>query len=114
MNLLRDLPPHLDEESICSLLVNRQLRIERIVSTGQSSAEGFWYDQAEDEWVLVLTGRGVVEFEDGRIVELNAGDYLLIPARCRHRVRETSSGEPTVWLAVFWASPSTIHLPTAT
>lgn len=79
-------------------------RIERIVSTGQSSAPDFWYDQEEDEFVLVLKGSAVLEFDDEEMAEsvtLTAGDSLTIAAHQRHRVKSTSTDEPTVWLCVF-------------
>jgi cupin 2 domain-containing protein len=102
MNLFTDLPDNLTEEEILPLLASGGLRIERIVSTGQASPPGFWYDQEEHEWVLVLRGRGIIEYENGEQASLAAGDHLHIPARVRHRVRETSRREPTIWLAVFW------------
>lgn len=102
MNLLHDLPTKLGAEGILPLLTRDGVRIERIVSTGHASPDGFWYDQDEEEWVLILCGWGVVEFEDGRCVELRPGDYLEIPAHVRHRVQATNPAEPTVWLAIFY------------
>lgn len=89
------------DELITLLLSRPQLRIERIVSHGQASPDGFWYDQEEDEWVTVLAGSGTIEFSDGRCITLGAGDYLDIPAHCRHRVQSTAPAETTIWLAVF-------------
>lgn len=103
MNLLENPPNGLGEEEILPLVTSGNVRIERIVSTGQASPPDFWYDQEEHEWVLVLRGRGVVEYEDGKQVTLAPGDHLHIPPHVRHRVRETSREEPTVWLAVFWS-----------
>ncbi len=102
MNLFDDICHSLTEEETLPLLTSGNVRIERIVSTGQASAPGFWYDQQEHEWVVVLRGRGIIEYEDGEQVSLSPGDHLHIPAGVRHRVRETSRDEPTVWLAVFW------------
>lgn len=91
-----------DHELIETLASNTDLRIERIVSYGQSSPEGFWYDQDEDEWVLLLSGAASIAFEhDDKPQQLQPGDYLLIPARKRHRVTWTSPQQPTVWLAIF-------------
>ena len=101
MNLLADLPGNKGAEETTLLQQGAQVRIERIVSHGQSSPPGFWYDQPDHEWVLVLTGHGVIEFADGRIVTLATGDTLAIPAGARHRVAATATDEPTVWLAVF-------------
>ncbi|MDR3264997.1 MAG: cupin domain-containing protein [Synergistaceae bacterium] len=90
-----------DAERVETLWAGRRARVERIVSTGQSSSEGFWYDQEEDEWVVLLEGFAVLEYEDGGRAELRRGDWLLIPARCRHRVACTSPDPPCVWLAFF-------------
>ena len=85
-NLLDNLPGGLPEEFIETICSGGRFRIERIVSRGHSSPEGFWYDQAEDEWVVLLSGRARLSFEAGESVELSPGDYLDIPAHCRHRV----------------------------
>lgn len=86
-------------EVFTALLTSPGVRIERIVSAGQVSPAGFWYDQDEAEWVLLLSGSAELEFDGGSRRELRAGDWLNIPAHCRHRVTRTA--DPTVWLAVF-------------
>lgn len=101
MNLLSDLPKNLPEELTTVLQQGHGVRIERIVSTGHKSPEGFWYDQPENEWVMVLTGAARLQFED-RVVEMKAGASISIPAHQKHRVLWTSPDEPTVWLAVFY------------
>ncbi len=101
MNLLSNLPANLPEELTTVLQEGHGVRIERIVSTGHKSPEGFWYDQPENEWVMVLKGAARLQFED-RVVEMQAGDWINIPAREKHRVEWTSPDEPTVWLAVFY------------
>jgi cupin 2 domain-containing protein len=88
------------EEVLEGLATIAGVRIERIVSTGQKSAKGFWYDQDHDEWVAVLQGEGVVGFEDGSRVTLEAGDSLLLPAHRKHRVVSTSTEPPCIWLAL--------------
>ena len=85
-------------EQFLTLCDNSALKIERIVSHGHRSPEGFWYDQAEDEWVMVLRGEATLEFAEGDLVEMNEGDFLLIPRRQKHRVRRT--GGATVWPAI--------------
>jgi len=77
-----------------------RLRVERILSAGQASPPGFWYDQAEDEWIALLQGSAALEWEDGRALEMGPGDWILIPAGERHRVARTSSDPPCVWLVV--------------
>jgi cupin 2 domain-containing protein len=81
------------------------LKIERIVSTGQSSPPGFWYDQAHAEWVAVLRGEARLRFADEAAARLlQAGDFVLIEPHRRHRVEATSTAEPTVWLALHFDS----------
>jgi cupin 2 domain-containing protein len=70
------------------------------VSTGQASPPGFWYDQPEDEFVVLLSGAGEIAFADGRRLAMGPGDWVDIPARVRHRVERTQAEPPTVWLVV--------------
>ncbi|MFH6786523.1 MULTISPECIES: cupin domain-containing protein [Methylobacterium] len=101
-NLLADLPatPQPDER-IDLLAQTPQARIERIVSTGQASPPGFWYDQPWDEWVVLLTGAATLRIAgEPEPRRLGPGDHLMIPAHRRHRVESTSPDAPTVWLAV--------------
>jgi len=90
-----------DEEIFEELLRTSSFRVERIVSTGQASPPGFWYDQEEDEWVALLQGEAELEFEDGSAETLRNGDWVFLPARMRHRVAATSAEPPCIWLAVF-------------
>ena len=101
MNLF-ELPARLGGEGGTGILWETpDLRVERIVSTGQVSPEGFWYDQEEDEWVSVLEGEGEVEFPGGEKRRLKRGDTLFLPAHLRHRVSFTTARPPCVWLGVF-------------
>lgn len=96
--LLAALPPAGAEESFETLFDGPHCCIERIVSHGHASPADFWYDQADDEWVLLVQGSATLGFDDGRTVRLEAGDWVAIPAGCRHRVEAT--GAATVWVAV--------------
>ena len=100
-NLLADLPAQLPEELIQTLLASPQLRIERIVSKAQASLPGFWYDQDEHEWVLLIQGAARVRLDD-EVVELKPGDFLNSPAHRKHRVEWTSPDELTIWLAIHY------------
>ena len=103
MNLLRDLPDTRATEIADALVTRPGLRIERIVSFGQASPEGFWYDQDEVEWVLLLAGAASLRFEDEPEAHLlGSGDWLEIAAHRRHRVEWTDPAKPTIWLAVFY------------
>ena len=100
-NLLAGIDPSAPDEVFRDLLKLPGVRIERIVSTGQASPPGFWYDQDWAEWVLLVSGSAAVQFEDeAEPRRLGAGDYLFIAAGRRHRVAWTDAGQPTVWLAV--------------
>ena len=101
MNILANIPAQLPEELTTVLQEGHGVRIERIVSTGHRSPDGFWYDQDQHEWVVVLKGAAKLEFED-RTVHPAPGDSIHIPAHTPHRVLWTTADEPTVWLAVFY------------
>lgn len=88
-------------EAVDILAKGDGIRIERIVSAGQTSPPGFWYDQDEDEWVAVIQGEAELAWDDGRRRTMRAGDWVMIPAHARHRVERTSADPPCVWLAVF-------------
>ncbi len=101
-NLFQDMPTSLPNDLVETLLKTEHVRIERIVSTGQSSPENFWYDQDEGEWVILLRGAATLEFAgDIGMRRLCPGDYLFIPAHQKHRIIATSTKKPAVWLAVF-------------
>lgn len=100
--LLADLPAALDEELSETLLAGRGVRLERIVSFGQASPDGFWYDQDEAEWVVVLAGRARLAIAgEAADRDLGPGDAVYLPRHCRHRVTWTDPSQPTVWLALF-------------
>lgn len=100
-NLLRHLPASGPDEVFETLVRTPGLHIARIVSTGQTTPAGEWYDQDQDEFVLLLAGTAQLAFEDGSVRELETGSWVWIPARQRHRVTATSREPPAVWLAVF-------------
>ena len=102
-NLFADLPAEIPAELVDVLAENEHIRIERIVSHGQSSDEGFWYDQAETEWVVVLTGEAKLQMKgDASPLHMKTGDHIKIAPRQKHRVEWTTPDEPTIWLAVFF------------
>lgn len=112
-NVLSVLPPPGADEAIETLLKGQGIRLERIVSHGHVSPAGFWLDQDEAEWVLVMSGRARLLIEgEGAERELGPGDSLFLPAHCRHRVSWTQPGEPTIWLAIF-IEPRLAPLPVA-
>jgi cupin 2 domain-containing protein len=103
VNLFSSLPDASRAEAVETLLARPGIRIERIVSLGQVSPAGFWYDQEEGEWIVLLSGAARLRFEDeGNAHQLTPGDCLDIAAHRRHRVDWTDPTTPTVWLAVFY------------
>jgi len=103
-NLFADIPETLDKELFDTLATGNDCHIERIVSRGQSSPAQGWYVQASDEWVILLRGAAVIAYPDGSEVTLCEGDYLHIPAHCKHCVQWTDPNRATVWLAIHYAA----------
>ena len=103
-NLFADVSATPAEESFQTLLGTSGFRVERIVSHGHRSPDGFWYDQATDEWVLLVSGAARLLFDGHPPVELVPGAYVHIPAHRRHRVDWTDPHRPTVWLAIHYYS----------
>jgi cupin 2 domain-containing protein len=102
-NLFQDIPANLPAEIVESLVASGNVRIERIVSQGHHSSPDFWYDQAENEWVLLVKGEAKLRFEAGNeLVHLTAGMHVNIPVHQKHRVEWTTENEETIWLAVFY------------
>jgi cupin 2 domain-containing protein len=112
-NLLRGLAPDPAREVEDWLVTRPGLRIGRIVSAGQASPEGFWYDQAEDEFVLLVAGAAALEIEgEAAPRRLRPGDWVHLPAGCRHRVAWTQAEPATVWLVVHHGPEVQRALPT--
>lgn len=98
---LFDLPEHLPPDEFFEVLTaSSQCRIERIISIGHTTPPGEWYDQDQDEWVILLQGEAELAYDDGQRIYLQAGDYLLIPAHQRHRVESTTTDPCCIWLAI--------------
>lgn len=105
-NLLAGACPAPGQEHIEPLIETAGLRLERIHSCEASSPTGFWYDQPQQEWVVILQGSALIRFADEpEPRELNRGDSLLISAHRRHRVERTDPQPGTIWLALFWPQP---------
>ena len=87
-------------EKVETLITGSCVRIEKIISTGQVTSPGTWLEQCVDEWVALLQGVAVIGYEGNRMVDLEPGDWILIPAHTKHRVVRTSYAPPCVWLAI--------------
>ncbi|KYZ78055.1 hypothetical protein AXX12_00470 [Anaerosporomusa subterranea] len=103
-NIFAKLPSQAQSsELINNLLQTRHFSLKRIISTGQATPDGEWYNQEEDEWCILLTGSAALRFEgQSELIELKPGDHIHIPAHKRHQVAWTKLGEPSVWLALHY------------
>ena len=98
-----DLPSKLPKEELFEALIdNEKVLIEKVVSTGQVTPPGEWYNQEREEWLIVLQGEGELSYEDGSRIKLTPGDYLYIPPHQKHRVEYTSTEPPCIWLTIFF------------
>lgn len=102
-NIFSGIQKQAQGEIFDTIISSGQCKIERIISRGHTTDDGYWYDQANDEWVLLLKGSAGLLFEGGNeIVIMKPGDYVNIPAHQKHRVEWTASNEETIWLAVHY------------
>ncbi|WP_133512638.1 cupin domain-containing protein [Candidatus Thiosymbion oneisti] len=101
-NIYAKIPADLSNEVFEVLVQSKKIKIERIVSKGHTSPDTGWYDQEQNEWVIVLKGNADISFENGPVINLKEGEYINIPAYKRHKVINTSTIPETVWLAVHY------------
>lgn len=101
-NLFKDLPDTLPNEIVDNVLVGQNFRVDRILSKGHSSPAEGWYDQEDNEWVILLQGEAIIEYQDGTQAVLKKGDYLNIPAHVKHKVKWTHPKKMSIWLAIFY------------
>ena len=102
-NIFSEIPKLISNEIFQEIIKTKAVKIERIISKGHSSPKNFWYEQEQNEWVMVLKGRARLRFQGTEgIIEMRPGDYLKIPAYCKHRVEWTDPHQETIWLAVFY------------
>lgn len=101
-NLFESIPKDLSNEIFTELVSAENLKIDRIVSKGHTSPSSGWYDQAENEWVVVLKGEAIITFESTNEIRLTPGNYINIPARKKHKVTWTDPNMVTVWLAIHY------------
>lgn len=104
VNIFDSIPKDLSFEVFEDIIGASTIRIERIISKGHSSPDIGWYDQNENEWVMIVDGKATLEFEDGSKRELSTGDYINIPAHVKHKVLWTDPNQITIWLAIFYKS----------
>ena len=101
-NIFENIPKNLNNELFENLLTRDNLKIQKIVSFGNTTPKNEWYDQEDNEWVIVLKGEAVLSFEEGEDIRLKKGDFINIPAHTKHRVSWTTKSEETIWLAIHY------------
>jgi len=102
-NIFFEFPDHISEEIFETILKTEHFKLERIISTGQATPPGEWYDQDTDEWVILLSGSAGLLFEDDeKVCVMKPGDYVHIPAHRRHRVEWTDANQKTIWLTLHY------------
>jgi len=102
-NLFSNIRKKFPEEIFETLLEKNNVKLERIISSGQSTPAGKWFEQEKDEWVVLLKGKAGLRFEnETEVIELTPGDHLVIPAHKKHRVEWTDEKQNTVWLALHY------------
>ena len=100
INLLDSIPVSSQKEIFETLIKNDTIKIERIVSYGQITPQNYWYNQTQDEFVLIVSGAAKIKYDNETIYHLKENDSLNIPAFQKHQVIYTNN--PTVWLAIFY------------
>ena len=109
-NLFTGIPNKIPDEITETLVFGPNTVVERIVSRGHRTPDGFWYDQDLTEWVMVVTGSAKLEFAEGTVIDMNPGDWVVITPHDKHRVAWTKPDCDTVWLAVFYSEDKPCHI----
>ena len=102
-NIFANIPTRLPKELVETLVENEYVYVERIVSKGHTAPSKGWFEQKHNEWVILLQGAAILEFDGDRIIKMLPGDHINIPAGRRHRVKWTDPDMESVWLAVFYS-----------
>jgi len=102
VNIFENIPDDLKDEVFEKIILKKELRIERIVSKGHITPDEKWYDQEDDEWVILLKGEAILEFDNSADIRLKEGDYINILKHTRHRVSWTKLDVETIWLAIYY------------
>jgi predicted metal-dependent hydrolase len=105
-NLFRTIPAARAAEVFETIIQNKGLTLERIISHGQATPAGEWLSQERDEWVLLARGQARLRFEKEGEISLEPGDYVHIPAGTSHRVEWTDPEIPSIWLALHYEAAS--------
>lgn len=102
-NIFSNIPDNIEHEVFEQIINSDNVKIERIISKGHHSSESGWYDQEQNEWVMILAGEAILSFIDGSDITMKKGDYINIPAHKKHKVKWTAPNVETLWLAVYYS-----------
>ena len=104
-NTFKNIPSDLTNEVFETLVQSSHCKIKRIISLGQVTPKNEYYEQNEDEFVIVLQGAATLLFLDTqKTMEMKSGDYVFIPAGVKHRVQWCDTKVQTIWLAIYISS----------
>ncbi|MBU4261128.1 MAG: cupin domain-containing protein [Proteobacteria bacterium] len=102
-NIFSKIPAELPQELFEKIVDQGSFTLERIVSKAHATPAGEWYDQEKNEWVILLKGAAGLRIAGSDdLVVLAPGDYVFLPAHCKHRVEWTASDRETIWLALHY------------
>ncbi len=101
-NILKNIPKSLPNELFEKILQSKNCKIERIISKGHVTPKEKWYDQNENEWIILIKGSAELLLENNKTIKMQEGDYINIPAHTKHRLEKTDPKKETIWLAVFY------------
>jgi len=102
-NFFKQIPADLPEELFDTILSSDSFRLERIISKGHATPKGQWYNQQDNEWVMLLKGSAGLRIEGQDIITMQQGDFILLPAGLKHRVEWTAPDTETIWLALHFS-----------
>ncbi len=102
VNIFKNIQRNSDKEIFEDIISKNDVKIERIISYGQSSPKKGWYNSRKNEWVMILKGKAILSFKNSADVKLKKGDYINIPANTKHKVSWTLPDKETIWLAVYY------------
>jgi len=101
-NIFEHIPKDLQEEIFEDIVKTDKLQIQRIISKGDSTLDSKWYNQTDNEWVIILQGEAILSFKESKDIKLKTGDYINIQAHIVHKVLWTTPDTETIWLAIHY------------
>ena len=101
-NIFTNIPKQMNGEIFENIISKDSIKIQKIISKGDTTPKNKWYDQEDDEWVIIMQGEAILSFENQKDIKLKTGEYINIPAHTKHRVSWTIETQETIWLAIHY------------